>query len=160
MKKHFKVTASKNANKKSIKASNSNKKGMKNMRNINASANGSYNYMEAMVDDIKDYLDENLSDYDYEDREDLEEKLNDDLWTEDSVTGNGSGFYDYDSYEHIQGDPNAMDYIRDLVSEFGIEAETVAEKFLNEEYDYWDISIRCYLLGQAIGEALDQLGIE
>lgn len=37
MKKHFKVTASKNANKKSIKASNSNKRGMKNMRNINAS---------------------------------------------------------------------------------------------------------------------------
>lgn len=42
MKKHFKVTASKNANKKSIKASNSNKKGMKNMRNINASSNDPY----------------------------------------------------------------------------------------------------------------------
>ena len=42
MKRYFKVTASKNANKKSIKASNSNKKGMKNMRNINASSNDPY----------------------------------------------------------------------------------------------------------------------
>lgn len=122
-----------------------------------------YNYLEAMVDDIKDYIDENINLEEYEDRQELEEKLNDDLWVEDSVTGNGSGSYTFDrhqSYENVQGDPDAMDYIRDLVSEFGVDAETVAEKFLDEDYEYWDVSIRCYLLGQAIGEALDQLGIE
>lgn len=122
-----------------------------------------YNYLEAMVDDIKDYIDENIDLEEYDDRQELEEKLNDDLWAEDSVTGNGSGSYTFDrhkSYENVQGDPDAMDYIRDLVSEFGIDAETVAEKFLDEDYEYWDVSIRCYLLGQAIGEALDQLGIE
>lgn len=122
-----------------------------------------YNYLEAMVDDIKDYIDENINLDEYEDRQELEETLNDDLWVEDSVTGNGSGSYTFDrhqSYENVQGDPDAMDYIRDLVSEFGVDAETVAEKFLDEDYEYWDVSIRCYLLGQAIGEALDQLGIE
>lgn len=122
-----------------------------------------YNYLEAMVDDIKDYIDENINLDEFEDRQELEEKLNDDLWVEDSVTGNGSGSYTFDrhkSYENVEGDPDAMDYIRDLVSEFGVDAETVAEKFLDEDYDYWDVSIRCYLLGQAIGEALDQLGIE
>ena len=122
-----------------------------------------YNYLEAMVDDIKDYIDENINLDEFEGRQELEEKLNDDLWVEDSVTGNGSGSYTFDrhkSYENVQGDPDAMDYIRDLVSEFGVDAETVAEKFLDEDYEYWDVSIRCYLLGQAIGEALDQLGIE
>lgn len=122
-----------------------------------------YNYLEAMVDDIKDYIDENINLDEFEDRQELEEKLNDDLWVEDSVTGNGSGSYTFDrhkSYENVQGDPDAMDYIRDLVSEFDVDAETVAEKFLDEDYEYWDVSIRCYLLGQAIGEALDQLGIE
>lgn len=122
-----------------------------------------YNYLEAMVDDIKDYIDENINLDEFEDRQELEEKLQDDLWVEDSVTGNGSGSYTFDrhkSYENVQGDPDAMDYIRDLVSEFGVDAETVAEKFLDEDYEYWDVSIRCYLLGQAIGEALDQLGIE
>lgn len=122
-----------------------------------------YNYLEAMVDDIKDYIDENINLDEFEDRQELEEKLNEDLWTVDSVTGNGSGSYTFDrheSYENVQGDPDAMDYIRHLVSDFGVDAETVAEKFLDEDYDYWDVSIRCYLLGQAIGEALDQLGIE
>ena len=122
-----------------------------------------YNYLEAMVDDIKDYIDENINLDEFEDRHELEEKLDDDLWVEDSVTGNGSGSYTFDShksYENVQGDPDAMDYIRDLVSEFDVDAETVAEKFLDEDYDYWDVSIRCYLLGQAIDEALDQLGIE
>jgi hypothetical protein len=122
-----------------------------------------YNYLEAMVDDIKDYIDENINLDEFEDRQELEEKLNDDLWVEDSVTGNGSGSYTFDrhkSYENVQGDPDAMDYIRDLVSEFGVEAETVAEKFLDEDYEYWDVSIRCYLLGEAIGEALDELGIK
>lgn len=122
-----------------------------------------YNYLEAIKDDVIEYINENINLDEVESRDELEEQLNDDLWAEDSVTGNGSGSYTFDrhqSYENVQGDPNAMDYIRDLVSEFGVEAETVAEKFLDEDYEYWDVSIRCYLLGQAIGEALDELGIK
>ena len=122
-----------------------------------------YDYLEAIKDDVIEYINENINLDEVESRDELEEQLNDDLWAEDSVTGNGSGSYTFDrhqSYENVQGDPDAMDYIRDLVSEFGVEAETVAEKFLDEDYEYWDVSIRCYLLGQAIGEALDELGIK
>ena len=122
-----------------------------------------YNYLEAIKDDVIEYINENINLDEVESRDELEEQLNDDLWAEDSVTGNGSGSYTFDrhkSYENVQGDPDAMDYIRDLVSEYGVEAETVAEKFLDEDYEYWDVSIRCYLLGQAIGEALDELGIK
>ena len=122
-----------------------------------------YNYLEAIKDDVIEYINENINLDEVESRDELEEQLNDDLWAEDSVTGNGSGSYTFDrhqSYENVQGDLDAMDYIRDLVSEFGVEAETVAEKFLDEDYEYWDVSIRCYLLGQAIGEALDELGIK
>ena len=122
-----------------------------------------YNYLEAIKDDVIEYINENINLDEVESRDELEEQLNDDLWAEDSVTGNGSGSYTFDrhkSYENVQGDPDAMDYIRDLVSEFGVEAETVAEKFLDEDYEYWDVSIRCYLLGHAIGEALDELGIK
>jgi hypothetical protein len=52
-----------------------------------------------------------------------------------------------------------MDYIRDLCSEFGVEAKDVAEHFLNEDYEWFDVSIRCYLLGQAIAQALEELGL-
>ena len=55
-----------------------------------------YNYLEAMKEDIKDYI-RNDAELDVNDllynRSDLEEKLHDDLWTCDSVTGNGSGSY-------------------------------------------------------------------
>jgi hypothetical protein len=131
-----------------------------------------YDYKEAMADDIKQYIDENVTidengyTYNgetYEDGQSLYEALNDDMWVEDSVTGNGSGSYTFDrhqSYENVQGDPDAMDYIRDLVSEFGVEAETVAEKFLDEDYDYWDVSIRCYLLGEVLSTVFEEMGID
>lgn len=121
-----------------------------------------YNYLEAIKDDVIDYINENINMDEIEDRDELEQQLNDDLWAEDSVTGNGSGSYTFDrskSYQNVQGDPDAMDYIRDLVKEFDVDNATVAEKFLDEDYEYWDVSIRCYLLGQAIGMALDELGI-
>ena len=56
------------------------------------------------------------------------------------------------------GDPNAEDYIKDCISDFGIDANTVAEHIF--DWEYWDVTIRCYLLGQAIGQALDELGIQ
>ena len=43
-----------------------------------------------------------------------------------------------------------------MVTEFDIDAKTVAEKFINEEWEYFDVSIRCYLLGSAIKAAIDE----
>ena len=120
-----------------------------------------YSYHDALKEDIKEWIDENINLDEYEDNEDLYETINDDLWVEDDVTGNGSGIYtkdNGDAWKWLRDDPDAMDYIRDLVSEFGIEAETVAEKFLEEDYSYWDVSIRCYLLGQVLDEVLEELG--
>ena len=77
------------------------------------------------------------------------------------ITGNGSGSYTMDSAkakEYLMGDPNAEDYIKDCISDFGIDANTVAEHIF--DWEYWDVTIRCYLLGQAIGQALDELGIQ
>ena len=54
-----------------------------------------YNYLEAMKHDVKEYIEENINVTNYETKEDLEEYLNDTLWTEDSVTGNASGSYTF-----------------------------------------------------------------
>ena len=121
-----------------------------------------YNYYEAVKADVKQWIEDNdyyISDH-REDREEFEEWLNDELWTADSVTGNASGSYTFNSHkakEYIESDPEAYDYIRELVSEYGMDAETVADKFLNEEWEYWDVSIRCYLLYQAVDKALEEL---
>lgn len=61
-----------------------------------------YNYFNAVRQDVEKYVEENKSYYQYyfdnEDWYGLEEKLNEDLWTEDSVTGNGSGSYTFNIY--------------------------------------------------------------
>lgn len=120
-----------------------------------------YNYVESMVEDVKTYIN------DCEDREDwtndrrgLEEKLNDELLDDDSVTGNGSGSYTFNSYKAREYVLDNMDIYNDMISEYGISAETVAEDFENENWEKMDVCIRCYLLGQAINEALDGLESE
>lgn len=117
-------------------------------------------YIEQIKSDIKDYISENnvvLFDEDGELDELAKEQLYDSLWIEDSVTGNGSGSYTFNSYKAHENIMDAGDVIREMVDEFGIEAETVAEKFLNEDWEYWDVSIRCYLLGEALEEAIEEM---
>ena len=115
-------------------------------------------YMDQMVEDITEYVKNNVNLADYEDREDLEESLNDDLWAEDSITGNGSGSYTFNreqAKEYVLAD--GVDYYREAVSEFGMSADDVAKDFLEGDWEGIDVTIRCYLLGQAIGEVLDRM---
>lgn len=116
-----------------------------------------YNYLESIKEDVKEYIENEITLSDYEDREELENALNDDLWIDDSVTGNGSGSYTFNSYkakEYLEGNE---DLVREMCNEFCVDAQTIADKFLNEDYEYFDVSIRCYLLGQAINEVLDEM---
>lgn len=118
-----------------------------------------YDYLESMKADINEYLEENTELLEL-DREELEEKLNDDLWINDSVTGNASGSYTFcraTAKEYVEDN---MDLVQEVVNESCISADTVAEKFLNEDYEYLDVSIRCYLLGAAIYEVLESLDNE
>jgi hypothetical protein len=118
-----------------------------------------YNYLDAVKDDVRQVIEDEYVLSDYPDRDAFEEELRDVLWADDSVTGNGSGSYTYDrakAREYVQGDPDAMDYIRELISEFD-EKDVALEKFLSEDWEWFDVSIRCYLLDQAISEVLDEL---
>ena len=40
-----------------------------------------YNYMEAVKEDVKNYIDSEINFEDFDSLEELEEKLNDELWT-------------------------------------------------------------------------------
>lgn len=124
---------------------------------------GSYNYREAVVDDVYDYLVENEIKWTADTRDDVAQQLDDDLWVEDSVTGNGSGSYTFDREKArnlVQGDPDALDLIREMCREFGVESDEIAEKFLDEDYEWFDVSLRCYLLNQSIWEAMDKVEAE
>ena len=115
-----------------------------------------YNYLEAMKQDVKENIEENINATDYEIKEDLEEYLNDTLWTEDSVTGNASGSYTFNRATAKKYVDENKDLINDMMEEFDCK-EKVANWWIEDNYEAIDVSIRCYLLGQAISEVLEKI---
>lgn len=115
-----------------------------------------YDYLEAMKSDVLDYIREEVNAGEFSDREELENKLNDDLFINDSITGNASGSYTFNSYTAKEYVFDNIDLLNEAITEF-CEDDVIGEKFLNEEWEWMDVTIRCYLLGQAISEALDDI---
>lgn len=117
-----------------------------------------YDYREAMKDDIVQYIEENINLDEYEDNDELYEMLDEDLWVADSVTGNGSGSYTFNREEAKKYVVDNMDLVGEMIEEFDIDAKTIGEKFKEQDWEYFDVSIRCYLLGEVLGEVLEELG--
>ena len=110
-----------------------------------------YNYLEAVTSDVLDYIKEEINLDEWKgNREGLEEKLNDELWTVDSVTGNASGSYTFNTWEAEENLAHNWDLLAEALDEFG-------QDVLRQGAEAMDVTIRCYLLGQAIAEALDEL---
>lgn len=116
-----------------------------------------YNYLESIKEDVMEYVRNEMNVYDYDDRDELEQTLNDDLFTNDSVTGNASGSYTFNREQAKEYVTDNMDECIEALKEFCVDSETIAEKLLSEDWEYFDVTIRCYLLGQAISEVLDEL---
>lgn len=79
----------------------------------------SYDYREAVKNDVLEYITNEIDFLDYESIEDLEEFLNDELWTEDSVTGNASGSYTFNTWEAEENICHNLDLLGEALEEFG-----------------------------------------
>ena len=112
-----------------------------------------YNYLENVTADAKQAILENLNYWDFTDREELEEIANDSLWVDDSVTGNGSGSYTFSTWQAEENLCHNMDELEEACNEFG---QDIGEA-VKQGAEYCDVTIRCYLLGQAISAAIDEL---
>ena len=112
-----------------------------------------YDYLEAVTADVLEYIKNEINLSDYDSREDLEEALNDELWTVDSVTGNASGSYYCNTWRAEEALSHNWDLLAEALEEFGQDGTDV----LKQGAEAMDVTIRCYLLGQAIAEALDEL---
>ena len=112
-----------------------------------------YNYLENVKEDVKNYIEEEGLKITYSNREEIEEKLNDDLFCEDSVTGNASGSYTFNTWEAEENLTHNMDLLQEALEAFGCDNIDILEKGA----EWADVTIRCYLLGQAISEVLDEL---
>ena len=118
--------------------------------------NERYNYLEAVTNDVQEYIRNEINLAEWKgNRDGLEEHLNDVLWAEDSVTGNASGSYTFSAYAAEENLAHNWDVLAEALAEFGCD-----ENPINKGAEWCDVTIRCYLLGQAIAEALNELGEE
>ena len=130
---------------------------MNNTNNLPTIQGERYDYHKAMYEDIRNAIEElggldaieNKMDSCYSE---VEEYLNDELWTWDSVTGNGSGSYWFNSYKAQCALIGNLDLLGDAIREF----ETDASKLCRDP-ESADVTIRCYMLYQIIGEVVADL---
>lgn len=115
-----------------------------------------YNYHEAVADDIRQYLADNYTKEEIlsriaEDRDEFYSQLNEDLWIEDSVTGNASGSYTFNRWKAEEYICHNIELLGEAVDEFGGDMDV-----LKNGAESCDVTIRCYLLPQAIDVVLDE----
>lgn len=107
-----------------------------------------YDYIREMKEDIKEYLKEtNERDFNI---------LYDNMFIDDSITGNASGSYTFNTYEAEENICHNQDLLKEAFEEFGVDYNEALEKGA----EYCDVTIRCYLLGQVLQEVLDELESE
>ena len=119
-----------------------------------------YNYFEEMKNDVIDAIDDYFTDDELAemDADELEEKLNDALWIDDGVTGNGSGSYTFNSATAKEYVTENIDLLGAACWAFDMDAARIGEMFVNEEWEAADVTIRCYLLPQVLGDVLEERG--
>lgn len=113
-----------------------------------------YDYYKNVREDIKQRLNEWL-DFDrindYSDIDEVISAVYDDFFNSDSVTGNGSGSYTFNSWVAEENLCHNMDLLKEAFDELGGE--------LNDYIDSaeaCDVTIRCYVLGQLVGEVVKE----
>ena len=111
-----------------------------------------YDYRQQVKSDILDYIKNNIDFKDFNDLDELEEYLNDRLWDNDSVTGNGSGSYYCNAWAAEEAICHNLDLLGEALDAFGGSCD-----ILKDGAESADVTIRCYLLNECIAEALKEI---
>lgn len=114
-----------------------------------------YDYLEDVKEDVRNYIEENKIVVTSSNREEVEQELNDTLFVNDSVTGNASGSYTFSTWQAEENLCHNFGLLAEALTEFGCDLS-----YLKKGAEACDVAIRCYLLGQAILEVLDEIEIE
>ena len=116
-----------------------------------------YDYRTAVYEDVKAYISENYTKEEIieklKDTEQWAEELHETLWIEDSVTGNASGSYTFSRWEAEENIAHNLQLLKDAILEFGGAFIDALEKGA----EFCDVTIRCYLLSDAIYSILQEI---
>ena len=109
-----------------------------------------YDYRMEMIEDVRNWIEENADFSEYTDIDDFREKAYDSMWVDDGVTGNASGSYTFNYYEAAENLVGNWDLLAEAMQEFGCDCNVIAK---GEEWA--DVTIRCYLLGEVLESVID-----
>lgn len=117
-----------------------------------------YDYYEKVKEDVREYIKDNDIIVSEDTIDDLRYgSLYDDMFVCDSVTGNGSGSYTFNTWKAEEYICHNLDLFAEAMEEFGYTAIPL-DKACSAEYI--DVTIRCYILSQVLDEVIDELFIE
>lgn len=113
-----------------------------------------YDYLENVKNDVLSAIQDcNHRPETYEDSEDFKSRLMDELWCNDSVTGNGSGSYTCNAWMAEEYICHNLELLDEALMNFGCQDVNICERGA----EWADVTIRCYLLSQAINEVIDEI---
>lgn len=116
-----------------------------------------YNYRESICEDIREYINYDGIKVTTSNREEVEQELYEELFIEDSITGNASGSYTFNACEAERNLLYNKDLLIEAIEAFGDCPEDYKKAL--ESPEFADVMIRCYLLGECISEVLDELEV-
>lgn len=108
-----------------------------------------HDYRKEMKMDIKNYLYDNYGDDEKLDYEEIYDKL----FSGDSVTGNASGSYTFNTYVAEENLAHNLDLLTNACNYFAINIENAILKGAEN----CDVLIRCYLLDEILQEVFDEI---
>ena len=113
-----------------------------------------YYYEQAVREDLAEYIRDRVKTegWDADELRFEHDSLYDDAFIADSVTGNGSGSYTFSTWTAEENICHNSDLIQEVVEEFG---EPNADKLYSAEY--WDVSIRCLMLGRVFDDVFEEV---
>lgn len=119
-----------------------------------------YNYKEQVRADVKEWIEDNKEQIEGLDRHDAYEVIYDSCWVDDSVTGNASGSYTFSRWEARQNffnDEDSEEYIDQMIEDGFTCRESVGRAVQESNWELLDVSIRCWLLCDAVSDVLDEV---
>ena len=111
-----------------------------------------YDYFEAVKNDLLDFISEYEDERQTMDADEFEQLIYDEAFISDSVTGNGSGSYFFSTWKSEEALAHNLEVLGEALTEFGYDGSYITERGA----EACDVTIRCYVLGQVLGEALNE----
>ena len=119
-----------------------------------------YDYRESIKADVLNWMEEHKAELEGMDRADMEEFISDSCWVADEVTGNASGSYTFSrvqARDYFFSDLDSEEYLCQMVNDGFMSEADIGLWVASSDWERLDVCIRCYLLGEAVSEAMETI---